>query len=264
LLIATILNQDLLHDFEITPGYSSFFYITVFGAIAAGASGLIPHEAEVYEPERVGRELADETHYFPSDWHGKMQTNRVRLEFAQLFQNKIVLYLHELVSVLTAPYILMVSLPQSAGQLVDFFREFTVHVDSLGYVCSFAVFDFKRHGNQAYGAPTDQTDDHLASKAGKMESSFLSFKAAYPNWDPGLERSTYLATVMSRGRNLSTASGGALGSPIPMHHIGESVMAESEWSNYDGKSVGRRLGTDLFRLLDAVYESKRHQPGSVF
>lgn len=264
LLIATILNQDLLHDFEITPGYSSFFYITVFGGIAAGASGLVPHEAEVYDPEKVGRELADETHYFPPDWHGKMHTNKVRAEFSQIFENKIVLYLYELFSVLTAPYILMVSLPQSAGQIVDFFREFTVHVDSLGYVCSFAVFDFKRHGNQAYGAPTDQKDDHLASKAGKMESSFLSFKAAYPNWDPGMERSTYLTTVMSRGRNVSNASGEALGSNIAMHPLGESALAASEWSNHDRNSMGKRLGTDLFRLLDAVYESKRHQPGSVF
>ena len=77
LLIATILNQDLLHDFEITPGYSSFFYITVFGGTAAALNGLIPAETEVYEPERIGRELVDETHYFPAEWHNKLHTSVV-------------------------------------------------------------------------------------------------------------------------------------------------------------------------------------------
>lgn len=79
LLIATILNQDLLHDFEITPGFSSFFYITIFGATAAGLSGMVPAETEVYEPEKIGKELVDETHYYPEEWHDKLHTSAVIL-----------------------------------------------------------------------------------------------------------------------------------------------------------------------------------------
>ncbi len=55
-------------------------------------------------------------------------------------------FLEEVLSVLTTPFILWFSLPNSSERIVDFFREFTVHVDGIGYVCSFAVFDFKRHG----------------------------------------------------------------------------------------------------------------------
>ena len=77
LLIATILNQDLLHDFEISPGYSSFFYITLFGATAAGLNSLIPAETDVYDPENIGRELVDETHYYPAEWHNKLHTSIV-------------------------------------------------------------------------------------------------------------------------------------------------------------------------------------------
>lgn len=273
LLIATILNQELLHNFEITPGYSSFFYITVFGAIAAAASGMIPHESEVYEPERVGRELAEDTHFFPPEWHGKMHTNKVRQEVSGLFENKVILYAQELFSVLTAPYMLCVSLPRSAHRIVDFFREFSVHVDSLGYVCSFAIFDFKRHGNALYGAPSQAPDEHLTSKAGKMEASFLSFKAANPDWDPGLEGSAYLSSVMHRQQRQPTPLGtvgsheGLLSVPNPPSHGplgGESMMAASEWSNDErgdgAPSLGKRLGRDVFRLLNAVYES-RAQPG---
>lgn len=60
---------------------------------------------------------------------------------------KIVIYAQELLSVVLTPFVLWFSLPDCAPAIVDFFREFTIHVDTLGYVCSFAVFDFKRHGN---------------------------------------------------------------------------------------------------------------------
>lgn len=60
---------------------------------------------------------------------------------------KIVIYAQELLSVVLTPFVLWFSLPDCAPAIVDFFREFTIHVDALGYVCSFAVFDFKRHGN---------------------------------------------------------------------------------------------------------------------
>lgn len=64
-----------------------------------------------------------------------------------MFQMKISLFVQELLSVIITPFVLWYTLPPCAGAIVDFFREFTVHVDGLGYVCSFAVFDFKRHGD---------------------------------------------------------------------------------------------------------------------
>ena len=60
---------------------------------------------------------------------------------------KIMIYAQELLSVVLTPFVLWFSLPDCAPAIVDFFREFSIHVDSLGYVCSFAVFDFQRHGN---------------------------------------------------------------------------------------------------------------------
>ena len=69
--------------------------------------------------------------------------------------------------------------------MIDFFREFTVNVDSVGYVCSFAAFNFKQHGNPRYfeggtGGGDGETIDNLMSREGKMEQSFVHFKANYP------------------------------------------------------------------------------------
>jgi len=56
------------------------------------------------------------------------------------------IFLEEVLSVLTTPFVLWFALPNCSDKIVDFFREFTVHVDGIGYVCSFAVFDFERPG----------------------------------------------------------------------------------------------------------------------
>lgn len=109
---------------------------------------------------------------------------------------KVMIFVRELLSVVLTPFVLCYSLPNCAPAIIDFFREFTIHVDSLGYVCSFAVFDFKRHGNVhvrslcniffflspyhsvalQFGAPTRVKDERFLSKEGKMEKSFLNFK----------------------------------------------------------------------------------------
>lgn len=101
----------------------------------------------------------------------------MRAEFCLLFNYKVGIFIQELASVLFAPLVLCLSLPTSAEQIVDFFREFTVHVDGLGYVCSFAQFDFERHGNVNYGVQgAAAEDEYYVSKQGKMEKSFISFK----------------------------------------------------------------------------------------
>jgi len=60
---------------------------------------------------------------------------------------KVLIFTQELVSVALTPFVLWFSLPDCAPAIIDFFREFSVHVDGLGYICSFAEFNFERHGN---------------------------------------------------------------------------------------------------------------------
>lgn len=60
---------------------------------------------------------------------------------------KIIIFAQELLSVVLTPWVLWFSLPKCAPAVIDFFQNFTVHVDSRGYVCSFAEFNFERHGN---------------------------------------------------------------------------------------------------------------------
>ena len=79
--------------------------------------------------------------------------HQVHQEFGELFTLKIVLFLQEIVSVITTPFVLWFSLPPCAPAIVDFFHDFTVWVPGRGYICSFAEFDFKRHGNVKVRTP---------------------------------------------------------------------------------------------------------------
>jgi autophagy-related protein 9 len=88
-------------------------------------------------------------------------------------------FFQEILSVILTPFVLWLSLPHCAPAIIDFFREFSVHVDGRGYVCSFAEFNFERHGNVKFGAPSRIQDKKMISNEGKMEKSFLNFKVFY-------------------------------------------------------------------------------------
>lgn len=47
-------------------------------------------------------------------------------------------------------------------------------------MCSFAEFNFERHGNVKFGAtPSRRQDKKMISNEGKMEKSFLNFKVIF-------------------------------------------------------------------------------------
>ncbi|KAI9337664.1 autophagy protein Apg9-domain-containing protein [Pilaira anomala] len=185
LALFTLFDSEALLNFEITSNGTVLFYLGITGTLFAVTRGMIPDENQVFEPERLLRQVVEHTHYLPAEWKHKLHTDQVRAEFCLLFNYKVGVFLQELTSVLFAPIVLCFSLPNSAEQIIDFFREFTVHVDGLGYVCSFAQFDFERHGNVNYGVQGATVDDeYYLSKQGKMEKSFINFKLNNPKWTP--------------------------------------------------------------------------------
>ncbi|KAG0341864.1 autophagy protein atg9 [Podila horticola] len=185
LALMTLFDQELLLGLEITSEKTVFFYLGVFGTIMAVSRGMIPDQTEIFDPELLLRDVVECTHYMPNEWRDKLHTDEVRKQFALLFEYNVMLYALEFMSLALTPLILCLTLPKCSEKVVDFFREFTVHVDGVGYVCSFAVFDFKRHGNVKYGAPAAAvSDDRYISNEGKMEKSFLNFKQNNPDWEP--------------------------------------------------------------------------------
>ncbi|CAN8104986.1 unnamed protein product [Discula destructiva] len=178
LVIATMVDPNLFLWFEITPERTALFYLSVFAGAWAFARGMIPEDNMVFNPEYALRQVIEYTHYEPAHWNNRLHSYEVKTEFSGLYKNKVVIFMEEIVSIILAPLILSISLPRSSDKIVDFFREFTIHVDGLGYVCSFAVFDFKKLPKQP-GPSADVREDYYSTKHGKMAASFYGFLDNY-------------------------------------------------------------------------------------
>lgn len=198
--LATILDQENFLNFEVTPGRTTIFYLGIFGSIWALARGLLPDDNMVYDTALAIQEVIQFTHYQPQHWAGRLHTIEVKQEFSQLYQMKLVIFIEEVLSMIFIPFILWFSLPKCSDRIIDFFREFTVHVDGLGYVCSFAEFNFMKqqpnrpvisqaatlpaenavpHGAGNVSANTNPRDEYFASKDNKLEHSYWGFMNDY-------------------------------------------------------------------------------------
>lgn len=183
LAVATVVDPELFLGFEITPDRTVLFYTAIFGSVWAFARGSMSEENSVFDPEYAMRNVIEYTHYEPDHWKDRLHGFDIKQEFAELYKIKIVIFLEEILSILTTPFVLFYSLPKASDQIIDFFREFTIHVDGLGYVCSFAEFDFKKGiGKGKKPDSGDVRDDYYAAKHGKMEASYYGFMGNYGNF----------------------------------------------------------------------------------
>lgn len=144
-------------SFEITVNKSSLFYISLFGTLWAitlnsNSSTLTnssenvnnqSHASFFYDPEASLRYVSQFTHYLPSRWNGKLHTIKVKNEFCELYNLKIIIIINEIISLILTPFILWFKVSNNASSIIDFFREYSIHVDGLGYVCYFAMFNFE-------------------------------------------------------------------------------------------------------------------------
>ena len=188
--LATIFDQENFLSFEITHGRTTIFYLGLFGGVWAIARGMIPEDTMVNDAAFSMNEVIEFTHYQPAHWQGRLHTAEVKNEFEQLYQMKIIVFIEEILSMVFTPFVLWFSLPKCSDRIIDFFREFTVHVDGIGYVCSFAEFKLRKPVDHTTGAeqrsqlvgpdpPQDLRDDYFASKDQKLEQSYWGFMNDY-------------------------------------------------------------------------------------
>lgn len=195
-ILIGIYDDDILFKLEVTQGKTALWYIGVGGTIIAVCRSLIPDEnSAVDEPTDIMDDLVQYTHYMPKSWRGKAHTTKTLNEFTQLFQYKLVVFVLELLSVFFAPLILIFSLPNSAEQIIQFFRDFTTHEPGVGDICKFATFPLEEYGNKAYGVLDSKSSKKQRTKQGKMEKSFVNFKANHPDWQPPPQGEKYLLMV---------------------------------------------------------------------
>eukprot|EP01117_Protostelium_nocturnum_P001843 TRINITY_DN1231_c0_g1_i1.p1 TRINITY_DN1231_c0_g1~~TRINITY_DN1231_c0_g1_i1.p1 ORF type:complete len:640 (-),score=181.11 TRINITY_DN1231_c0_g1_i1:170-2089(-) len=198
-LVVVVVILGLTHDglilkVQIHKDISVFWFVTVATSVLALCRSLIPDPSTSVEPHKIMEEMVQHTHYMPKSWRGKTHTKKVLLEFNQLYQYRILVFLTEVLSVLFAPLILIFSLPKSSENIIQFFRDYTITENGVGDVCKFAMFPLEELGSRTYGVDSNSSK-RQRTKQGKMEKSFLNFKANYPEWQPDAQGEKYLASV---------------------------------------------------------------------
>ena len=182
LAIATVMDSEELIGFEIA-GRTTIFWLGGLGAVWNIARGMVPDEDAIQDPEHWIEQVIQFTHYKPKSWEGKLYSEEVLTDMSKLYKVELLLFLQEIASIIFVPFIFWYSLPNCAEQLVDFFREFTIHVDGMGYVCSFAMFDFKSNGNQvaprAAQNPGELRADYFGARDNKLAESYNNFWELY-------------------------------------------------------------------------------------
>ncbi|KAK4228144.1 autophagy protein Apg9-domain-containing protein [Podospora fimiseda] len=185
LAIASIIDPEMFLAFEITPDRTVLFYTAVFGGIWAFAHGSLSEANSVFDPEYSMHRVIEYTHYEPDHWKDRLHSFDIKQEFSELYKIKIVIFIEEILGILTTPFVLLHTLPAMSDKIIDFFREFTIHVDGLGYVCSFAEFDFKKGlpaAKKLADAGGDVRDEYYSTKHGKVEASYYGFVGSYANY----------------------------------------------------------------------------------
>lgn len=181
LALAGVADPELFVDFELFPGINALTFLAICGTVWAMAQGQLSEDNNVFNPEYYMNNVISYTHYEPDHWKDRLHSFEVRTEFDTLYKLKVVIFLEEVLGILVTPLILFFSLPKCSDQIIDFFREFTIHVDGLGYVCSFAVFDFQKdpRTTRHQGQASDARDDYYTTKHNKMAASMHGFLDNY-------------------------------------------------------------------------------------
>lgn len=245
LVLPSFIDSDFF-SFEIADR-TVLFYIGVLSAVFAVFRGMVPDDHLLYDPETAIRMVIQYTHFMPSEWKDKLHSDDVKKEFMKFYELRVMIFVHEILSIIFTPFILWYSLPDCSEKIVDFFREYTVHVDGIGYVCSSAVFDFKK--NQNLTLPEDDEGDFMHND--KMMASYMGF---IDNYGPkrtsksDSRRTPYIPPAISdaqydemRPRSRGTGMGTGLAPPNPFGIL-------QNRSNRAGMSASANLANSI--LLD--------------
>ncbi|KAG5882034.1 hypothetical protein JTB14_003432 [Gonioctena quinquepunctata] len=197
----TVLIALTIYDEDVIGVEHVITLMTALGGLTAICKGIIPDETTIWCPEQLLQCVVLHAHYLPSGWRGRAHTSRIREEFQQLFQMRMVGVLEEILSPILTPYLLLRWVYPRSLEIVDFFRNFTVSVVGVGDVCSFAEMDVRKHGDPAWHResivePEEfPQDQYTQGEDGKVELSLIHFTTTNPTWVPPPNAQTFVESV---------------------------------------------------------------------
>lgn len=250
----TVYDPEFL-KLEIRPDQSVLFYLTSLGLAIAVARAMLssPQDQAIYQPEAAMHQIAEFTHYLPEEWESKLHTEQVKQEFSKLYDMKLKIILRELLSIIINPIILGINLSNCTDTIIDYFREFSVDVESFGgHVCSLGVFNTDQISKVK--AQSDALDQYYASQDGKMLKSYINFMNEYGSKDSKSQRprNRYRRDIiLENDIEEDTASIQSSHSERPIQYS-QRLNASSRSAMMSSQTVPIRLNESVMDLYDKI------------
>lgn len=218
LLVLGVVSDAILLHVQLW-GRNLLWYAGMAGIVYSFGKGLLPiKEAQpsvtrnlFADMDAALKTVSTHTHHYPEHWKGRGWDRNVHSQFSMLFDSKVKLFLWELISLILAPYILIVRLSKCAPAICEFCTTIKAKVPGSGDVCGYSTFDFDVFRDEAWDGKTlgqsianepiapgvsltesilkkgnleEATRQHPKPKCknGKMEKSFFGFKTSHPSW----------------------------------------------------------------------------------
>lgn len=166
-----------------------------------------------------------------------------------------------MLSVVTTPLLLVFTLPKNAAEILAFMQRHTVYVDGLGDVCDYSLFDIATLGDASgqYRSSTEPTmPDGHNNKApaagyavgergvdGKVEASFMSFRAQHPTWDFSTDSTAHAAAAAAAASGGSRSYNGDAYSDYHQNHgflhhpsVGSTSTTTTDTASGRGGTMG--------------------------
>lgn len=201
------------------------FYIGILSGLYVFINNNIYEDTNAGEPDDTFNELVDVLHYVPQEWES-LNTFQRYYEVKKLFKYKWLNFINEILSLLYVPFILYFWLPKQSKNIVNFFRENSVHVDKLDIICSNALFKNIRYKTGPSFSRHNINDDYMQKK---MTQSINNFNNSYPNWSDNLV-SIYDSNSHSNYRPLNGSSSNRHHDTGVFTNKTDSQMMESEFN----------------------------------
>jgi len=214
------INDAILLHVKIAD-WNLLWYAGVVAAIYSAGKTMLPSQEKVstthprhtnlsQEMDLALGQVAKHTHHFPDIWKGRGWDKRTTYKaFTKMYKYKAHLFVHELVSIVVAPYILCVTLPRCAERICDFVLATRAEVPGAGDVCGYCTFDFGMYGDELWEGKT-------IGRSGIQQQSHVVHGDHRPNGPP-MVTGSLSESIMQSGNVMESTQQ----FPIPRAYLGK-------------------------------------------
>jgi len=208
ILLSALREESLLYIH--VGAHNLLWWLTLFTTIFLGCHGFTQNQSdydgvqnENLDPrssfDLLANRVSSHTHYYSPYLRqhppSLEQHQQCRDELETLFPQKWVIFGYEVLAAVLTPVILCFSLPKCTARILSFVRDHTCQASHGAVVDSslFPLEDLQRsqRREQEYG-------DGKTTRHGKLEASYMTFRASNPNW----REKDIQAHHLSRGQHL--------------------------------------------------------------